>query len=211
MFDTGCLSRKHTVMRLHTHLSATTHLIHHLLWFSYAHSSHSPHMTAWNAAATEENAFLPWSCRFKTGVMIEVQAAFSAPWIGRNTQADCLQEALEASQLWAAYYRRQAKKTCCQSLYVDADICVFICVCVCIFSFWNKEIYCAYCPPPPRNVSDGTKKICKATEWQAWARQEDKGRVSGVEYEDRRILVNTQWHALQLMREARGQLLTTQR
>lgn len=31
------------------------------------------------------------------------------------------------------------------------------------------------------------------------------------EYEEGRILVNTQWHALQLMREARGQLLTTQR
>lgn len=33
----------------------------------------------------------------------------------------------------------------------------------------------------------------------------------GGEYEEGRILVNTQWHALQLMREARGQLLTTQR
>lgn len=30
-------------------------------------------------------------------------------------------------------------------------------------------------------------------------------------YEEGRIVVNTQWHALQLMREARGQLLTTQR
>lgn len=37
-------------------------------------------------------------------------------------------------------------------------------------------------------------------------------RVEGRgEYEEGRILVNTQWHALQLMREARGQLLTTQR
>lgn len=35
-------------------------------------------------------------------------------------------------------------------------------------------------------------------------------RLEG-EYEDQRILVNTPWHALQLMREARGQLLTTQR
>lgn len=37
-----------------------------------------------------------------------------------------------------------------------------------------------------------------------------RGRLEG-EYEEGRILVNTQWHALQLMREARGQLLTTQR
>lgn len=46
----------------------------------------------------------------------------------------------------------------------------------------------------------------------ARARQEDKGRgrLEG-EYEDHRILVNTQWRALQLMREAKGQLLTTQR
>lgn len=36
------------------------------------------------------------------------------------------------------------------------------------------------------------------------------GRLEG-ESEEGRVLVNTQWHALQLMREARGQLLTTQR
>lgn len=36
------------------------------------------------------------------------------------------------------------------------------------------------------------------------------GRLEG-EYEDQRILVNTLWHALQLMTEARGQRLTTQR
>lgn len=38
-----------------------------------------------------------------------------------------------------------------------------------------------------------------------------KGGGQKGEYEVGRIVVNTQWHALQLMSEARGHLLTTQR
>lgn len=40
---------------------------------------------------------------------------------------------------------------------------------------------------------------------------EGEGGSGQEKCEEGRILVNTQWHALQLMREARGQLLTTQR
>ncbi len=61
--------------------------------------SHSPYMTAWHAAAIYDCIHtLQWSCRCQRGVMMEVQAATSAPWTGlreHNTQADCLQQPLE--------------------------------------------------------------------------------------------------------------------
>lgn len=54
-------------------------------------------------------------------------------------------------------------------------------------------------PWPDREISDSLREV------RGW------GGVQQGEYEEGRIVVNTLWRALQLMREAKGQLLTTQR
>lgn len=124
-------------------------------------------------------------------------------------QAGCKEEAAFALSVPACWHK----------WFGFAGVCV--CVCLCVFAFETKKSTlrislnvssCEHPSLPLRNVTDGTKRIWEDTEWQARARQEDKGRgrLEG-ECEDQRILVYTLWHALQLMREARGQLLTTQR
>lgn len=86
-------------------------------------------------------------------------------------------------------------------VFVFVALCfVFVCVLfatekftACLTSFNTLLLHER---PFLRNVSDGTQSISEATEWQARARQEDKGVYRGGgqegEYEEGRILVNTQ-------------------